>query len=84
MSSMVSYEPYVDECTDILCRRFSEFSATSQPVDLARWFQCYAFDMIGKITVGILLSIFGQLHTELMSFPEDLGSSMLVKTLEAS
>ncbi|KAI8266104.1 Pisatin demethylase [Colletotrichum sp. SAR 10_98] len=30
MSNMVSYEPYIDECTNILSQRFSEFSAENQ------------------------------------------------------
>ncbi|KAH7016687.1 hypothetical protein EDB80DRAFT_873426 [Ilyonectria destructans] len=50
MSNMVSYEPYVNECTELLCRRLEEFSATDSPVNMAHWFQCYAFDMIVKIT----------------------------------
>ncbi|KAF9875111.1 hypothetical protein CkaCkLH20_07377 [Colletotrichum karsti] len=50
MSNMVSYEPYVDECTEILSQRFSEFSAQGTVIDLGHWFQCYAFDVIGKIT----------------------------------
>ncbi|KAI1060322.1 hypothetical protein LB506_011241 [Fusarium annulatum] len=50
MSNMVSYEPYVDECTEILCQRLIEFSASNAPINMARWFQYYAFDMIGKIT----------------------------------
>ncbi|KAF4832790.1 Pisatin demethylase [Colletotrichum tropicale] len=50
MSSMVHYEPFVDECTDKLVRRFSEFAADGQSFDLGHWLQCYAFDVIGKIT----------------------------------
>ncbi|WYZ42238.1 hypothetical protein EsH8_V_001133 [Colletotrichum jinshuiense] len=50
MSNMVSYEPYVDECTEIFAQRFSEFSAEGRVIDLGHWFQCYALDVIGKIT----------------------------------
>ncbi|VTT61497.1 unnamed protein product [Fusarium fujikuroi] len=50
MSNMVSYKPYVDECTEILCQRLIEFSASNAPINMARWFQYYVFDMIGKIT----------------------------------
>lgn len=54
MSTMVSYEPYVDECTSVLCQRLDEFAAKSsaEAVNMAHWFQCYAFDVIGKITVS--------------------------------
>ncbi|KAK1842043.1 cytochrome p450 pisatin [Colletotrichum chrysophilum] len=50
MSNMVSYEPYVDECTDIFAQRFSEISDEGRVIDLGHWFQCYALDVIGKIT----------------------------------
>ncbi|KAF4863607.1 Pisatin demethylase [Colletotrichum siamense] len=50
MSHMVSYEPYVDECTEIFAQRFSEFSENGRVIDLGHWFQCYALDVIGKIT----------------------------------
>jgi cytochrome P450 len=50
MSSLVSYEPYVDDCTSILCNRLSEFAQVGVSVDMRNWFQCYAFDVIGLIT----------------------------------
>ncbi|KAH6951445.1 cytochrome P450 [Fusarium avenaceum] len=52
MSSLVHYEPFVDECADIFTQRLSEISSSSTtlPVDIRHWFQCYAFDVIGLIT----------------------------------
>ncbi|KAL3418686.1 cytochrome p450 pisatin [Phlyctema vagabunda] len=50
MSSLVGYEGLVDECMDLLSQRFSEIANSSQDTDLARWLQCYAFDVIGDIT----------------------------------
>ncbi|OAQ66758.1 cytochrome P450 pisatin demethylase [Pochonia chlamydosporia 170] len=50
MSSLVSYENYVNECTDILQQRLSEFAKHSSIIDMTHWFQCYAFDVIGNIT----------------------------------
>jgi cytochrome P450 len=47
---MVSYEPYVNECTTLLCDRLSEFASAKGIVDMGHWFQCYAFDVIGLIT----------------------------------
>lgn len=52
MSSLVSYEPYVDNCVDILTRKLLTCSQQGQQVNLAQWFQWYAFDVIGEITVG--------------------------------
>ncbi|KAH7134870.1 putative P450 monooxygenase [Dendryphion nanum] len=52
MSALVSYEKYVDECTGIFQARLDEIASLGQYVDMAHWFQCYAFDMIGNVTYG--------------------------------
>lgn len=52
MSSLVSYEPFVDECSSILLQKMTEFALNKDRVDLGKWFQYYAFDVIGQITVG--------------------------------
>ena len=52
LTSIKSYEPYVDDCIDILLKRFDEFAATGEEVNLQHWMQCYAFDVIGEITVS--------------------------------
>lgn len=50
MSSLVSYESYVDECADLFSQRLKEVASAGVPVDMGHWFQCYAFDVIGLIT----------------------------------
>ncbi|RVX69138.1 hypothetical protein B0A52_06852 [Exophiala mesophila] len=50
MSSLVSYEKYVDNCIDIFLQRMGSFSQSGELIDLAHWFQCYAFDVMGEIT----------------------------------
>ncbi|KAJ5151645.1 hypothetical protein N7492_009940 [Penicillium capsulatum] len=52
MTSLVSYEPYVNESTALLAQRLSEFAKAGLPMDLGYWLHCYAFDMIGFITFG--------------------------------
>ncbi|KAG6994393.1 Pisatin demethylase [Fusarium oxysporum f. sp. conglutinans] len=52
MSSLISYEPYVNECADLFVQRLSEISQTGLPIDMGHWLQCYAFDVIGLITYG--------------------------------
>lgn len=52
MTSLVSYEAYVDECTDLFAQRLSESAASHRPLDMAHWFQAYAFDVIACITFG--------------------------------
>ncbi|KAI4957492.1 hypothetical protein J4E86_004630 [Alternaria arbusti] len=50
MSSLVSYEPYVDECTDLFSQRLQEVASAGAYADMGHWLQCYAFDVIGLIT----------------------------------
>ncbi|KAJ9647238.1 hypothetical protein H2201_003336 [Coniosporium apollinis] len=52
MTSLVSYEPYVDDCADLFETRLREFAQAERELDIAHWFQCYAFDVIGHITFG--------------------------------
>ncbi|KAH7313964.1 cytochrome P450 [Stachybotrys elegans] len=52
MSALVNYEPFVDECAALFKHRLSELTSTNMAVDMRHWFQCYAFDVIGKITYG--------------------------------
>lgn len=52
MSSLMSYETYVDQCADIFAQRLSEIAASGRPVDMAHWLQAYAFDVIACITFG--------------------------------
>jgi hypothetical protein len=52
MSSLVDYEPFVDECSSLLAQRFSELAHSHHTVNLGRWLQFYAFDVVGYITFG--------------------------------
>ncbi|KAF3355627.1 Ubiquinone/menaquinone biosynthesis methyltransferase ubiE [Verticillium dahliae VDG1] len=58
MSSLVTYEAYVDECADLFALRLTELGEAAEssseehlsPPDMGHWFQCFAFDVIGLIT----------------------------------
>lgn len=52
LSSLVSYEKYVDECLDIFQERLEQMAKGKfgDYVDMGHWLQCYAFDVIGAIT----------------------------------
>ena len=80
MSSLVSYEGYVDDCTKIFSQRLKEFAATGQVIDMGHWFQCYAFDVIGDITYS---ERFGFLERgeDVGSIIEALHNSMQYSTL---
>ncbi|KAG4430968.1 hypothetical protein IFR05_013555 [Cadophora sp. M221] len=51
MTNLVQMEPFVDDCTGILVKRFTEFAHRGEGVDMGHWLQCYAFDVIGHVTV---------------------------------
>lgn len=53
MTSLVSLEPFVEECTEALFARLEEFAKLRLSIDVSHWMQCYAFDVIGKITVSL-------------------------------
>ncbi|KAJ5177097.1 uncharacterized protein N7482_002974 [Penicillium canariense] len=52
MSSLVHYEAFVDHCAGLFMQRLGDFADKKQSFNLGRWFQCYAFDVIGNITFG--------------------------------
>jgi hypothetical protein len=52
MSSLVSYEPFVNECTAVFMRRLSEFTSSGVGFNMGHRFQCYAAESIGKITAS--------------------------------
>lgn len=52
MSSLVGYEPNVDNCIEILINKLSELSqGGTNEIPMTSWFQWYAFDVIGEMTV---------------------------------
>lgn len=73
MSSLVTYEAFVDECTKIMRQRMEEKSASSDPIDMAWWFNCYATDTVAMITYSKRLGC--------LDAGEDVGD--LAKTLHA-
>jgi hypothetical protein len=52
MSSLVSYEEFVDQSADVFFRRLGEFADRDAAFNMGEWFQFYAFDVIGQITYG--------------------------------
>ncbi|KAJ5021283.1 cytochrome P450 [Bipolaris maydis] len=48
----IKLEQFVDECTSILEKRLNEFASSGTSIDISHWLQCYAFDVLGKMTFG--------------------------------
>lgn len=51
MSTMVHYEPAVDDMNQVLARKLDEYAENGDSIDFPALMQYYAFDVIGKITV---------------------------------
>ncbi|CAK7223636.1 hypothetical protein SBRCBS47491_005275 [Sporothrix bragantina] len=74
-TSLRAMEANVDECIDLFVVRIEELAKSQKTFDLQFWMQCYAFDVIGQITVGSRMGfldkgsddddLFGSLHTYL-------------------
>ena len=52
MTTLLRMESAVNDCVDVVKRRFDEFSNSKQTIDMHHWLQCYAFDVIGMVTVS--------------------------------
>lgn len=61
MSAIVELEPLVDSCIKIFIQKLGEHIDNRSPLDMVKWFQWYAFDVIGELTFS---KPFGFLETE--------------------
>jgi cytochrome P450 len=52
MSSLVSYEPFVDKVNGEFMAALGKHAEYERTFDLFTWMQFYAFDVIGEITLG--------------------------------
>ncbi len=51
MTTLLSFEPYVDSTMEIFCHELqSRFATTGQSCDLGLWLQMFSFDVIGELT----------------------------------
>ncbi|KAK7177359.1 cytochrome P450 oxidoreductase [Paraphaeosphaeria sporulosa] len=51
-TSLISYEPFIDDCNNILLERLKGHATINDALDVRELMQYYAFDVIGEITVG--------------------------------
>ncbi|KAG9519726.1 cytochrome P450, partial [Aureobasidium melanogenum] len=52
MSTILTLEPYIDDCSTILMQRLDEFAASETVMNLGQWLHWYAFDVIGELFFG--------------------------------
>lgn len=50
MTAISSYETYIDDCIDLLCKRLHEQVDSARTVDMAWRLHCFSFDVIGAIS----------------------------------
>lgn len=51
MSTLLSFEPYVDSTMRVFCEQLeSRFMESKTPLDFGKWLQMFAFDVIGELT----------------------------------
>lgn len=67
MTSIVELEPFVDSSVDFFVSRIKELGSNRAPLDMAAWFQWYAFDVIGELTFSTRYGF--------MEMAEDVGGS---------
>lgn len=80
MTSLVAYEGYVDDCTDVLLQRLDELAQGGQAVDMMHWFQFYAFDVMGSITYSTRFGFMDH-GEDVAGLLEALQSAMVYSTL---
>lgn len=52
MSTILTLEPYIDDCGAMLIQRLDEFATSGTVVNLGQWLHWYAFDVIGELFFG--------------------------------
>lgn len=50
LSNIIKSEPYVDQVLHLLTTRLDALCESGEPVEFNRWFNFYAFDVLGEVT----------------------------------
>ncbi|KAI1100655.1 cytochrome P450 [Jackrogersella minutella] len=80
MSSLVEYEPLVNECADLFGQRLEEFSRSGELFNMGHWMQCYALDVVGSITYSRRLGYLDR-GEDIGGIKSALESNLFVGTL---
>lgn len=63
LANVLKSEVYIDKCSELFLRRLREHAENAEPViDLGRWLQMYAFDVIGELYFGNMFGFLEQSH----------------------
>lgn len=80
MSSLVSYEGYVDRCISIMKQRLEELATQGGRADMAQWFLCYAADSVATITYSKRMG-FLDAGEDIGGFLKDLRGNMFYNSV---
>lgn len=80
LSSLVTYENYVNECTVILLTRMAEFAKMNETINMRHWLQCYTFNVIEEVTYSKRFS-FLNVSEDIAEMLSALQKSMMYSTL---
>lgn len=61
MTAVIELEPLVDDCIKLFMDKINKHTGDPGPMNMATWFQWYAFDVIGELTFS---SKFGFMEEE--------------------
>lgn len=50
LTTLLTNEPAVDSCTNLLIDKLVKFSDEKNLIDLGEWIQFYTFDVVGELT----------------------------------
>ena len=83
MSSLVSYEPFVDKVNATFMDALAGHARSGKTIDLFDWMQFYAFDVIGEITLGRSFGLLeaghdkdgllASIHTAIITYGSNIG-----------
>ena len=57
VTTLLSYEKFVDDINRVLIAKLREFNQRGRVINIPKWMQFYAFDVIGEITVSGILAL---------------------------
>ncbi|KAK8061739.1 hypothetical protein PG994_008105 [Apiospora phragmitis] len=80
MSSLLSYEPYVDGCIELFLARMAGFVRADEAVDMVHWFQCFVFDVLADMTYSQRFGFLDQ-GEDVAGTMRALGDSISYSTL---
>ncbi|KIX04389.1 uncharacterized protein Z518_05257 [Rhinocladiella mackenziei CBS 650.93] len=62
LSNVLKSEEYIDLCSQLFLQRLGDCAKSATPMDLGKWVQMYAFDVIGELYFGRMFGFMEHCH----------------------